>query len=45
MTRLHLDDETGSRFNALRRFDLAAAASGRIEMVSVSEAGWSGARG
>ncbi len=41
MIRTHLDDATRSRLNALRRSDLPATARDRIEMVFLSDAGWS----
>src|SRR5262245_63112867 len=41
MIRIHLDDATRSRLNSLRRSDLPATARDRIEMVFLSDAGWS----
>src|SRR5262245_10653067 len=41
MIRIHLDDATRSDLNALRRIDLPAPARDRIEMVALSDAGWS----
>jgi putative transposase len=41
MIRIHLDDATRSELNALRRTALPALARDRIEMVSLSDAGWS----
>jgi putative transposase len=41
MIRIHLDDSTRSALNTLRRSDLPAAARDRIEMVALSDAGWS----
>src|SRR5262245_25246074 len=41
MIRIHLDDATRSELNALRRTDLPAPARDRIEMVALSDAGWS----
>jgi putative transposase len=41
MIRIHLDDTTRSEVNTLRRSDLPAAARDRIEMVALSDAGWS----
>jgi transposase len=41
MIRIHLDDATRSRLNALRRSDLPATARDRIAMVFLSDAGWS----
>jgi putative transposase len=41
MIRIHLDDATRSGLNALRRSDLPARARDRIEMVTLSDAGWS----
>lgn len=41
MIRLHLDDATRSRLHALRRSGLPAAARDRLEMVALSDAGWS----
>ena len=41
MIRTRLDDATRSRLNTLRRSDLPAAARERIEMVFLSDAGWS----
>jgi transposase len=41
MIRIHLDDSTRSELNTLRRSDLPATARDRIEMVFLSDAGWS----
>ena len=41
MIRIHLDDATRSELNALRRTDLPAPARDRIEMIALSDAGWS----
>src|SRR5918994_5224013 len=41
MIRIHLDDAIRSELNTLRRSDLPAAARDRIEMVFLSDAGWS----
>jgi transposase len=41
MIRIHLDDATRSQLNALRRTDLPPPARDRIEMVALSDAGWS----
>lgn len=41
MIRIHLDDTTRSALNTLRRSDLPAAARDRIEMVALSDVGWS----
>src|SRR5947208_14576132 len=41
MIRIQLDDATRSELNALRRTDLPAPARDRIEMVCLSDAGWS----
>jgi putative transposase len=41
MIRIHLDDAQRSELNPLRRSDLPAAARDRIEMVALSDAGWS----
>ena len=41
MIRIHLDDATRRELNALRRSDLPATARDRIEMVTLSDAGWS----
>lgn len=41
MIRIHLDDATRSELHSLRRTELPAAARDRIEMVSLSDAGWS----
>jgi putative transposase len=41
MIRIHLDDTTRSKLNTLRRSDLPAAARDRIEMIFLSDAGWS----
>ena len=41
MIRIRLDDATRRELNALRRSDLPATARDRIEMVTLSDAGWS----
>src|SRR5262245_7454548 len=41
MIRIHLDDATRSELNALRRIDLPAPTRDRLEMVALSDAGWS----
>lgn len=41
MIRIHLDDTTRAELHTLRRSDLPAAARDRIEMVFLSDAGWS----
>lgn len=41
MIRIHLDDAKRSELNTLRRSALPAAARDRIEMVCLSDAGWS----
>src|SRR5262245_10379489 len=41
MIRIRLDDATRAELQALRRTDLPAAARDRLEMVFLSEAGWS----
>src|SRR5215468_8825035 len=41
MIRIRLDDATRSELQALRRADLAPAARDRLEMVLLSDAGWS----
>ena len=41
MIRIHLDDATRDELNALRRSDLPPRVRDRIEMVSLSDAGWS----
>src|SRR5215471_2043786 len=41
MIRILLDDATRRELNALRRSDLPATARDRIEMVALSDAGWS----
>src|SRR5512142_1636338 len=41
MIRIHLDNATRSQLNALRRTDLPAPAHDRVEMVALSDAGWS----
>ena len=41
MIRIHLDDTTRSELRTLRRSDLPATARDRIEMVFLSDAGWS----
>jgi transposase len=41
MIRIHLDDAGREELNALRRTDLPASARDRIEMVALSDAGWS----
>ena len=41
MIRIQLDDATRSELQALRRTALAPAARDRLEMVLLSEAGWS----
>jgi len=41
MIRIRLDDALRSELNALRRTDLPAAARDRLEMVTLSDAGWS----
>jgi transposase len=41
MIRIHLDDATRDRLNSLRRTDLPAKARDRVEMVALSDAGWS----
>jgi transposase len=41
MIRTHLDDATRDRLNSLRRTDLPAKARDRVEMVALSDAGWS----
>jgi putative transposase len=44
MIRITLDDVTRERLNALRRNDLPAKARDRLEMVTLSDAGWSAPR-
>lgn len=41
MIRIHLDNATRSQLNALRRTDLPAPAHDRVEMVALSDTGWS----
>src|SRR5262245_39003944 len=41
MLRLHLTDSQRSELQALRRTDLPAVARDRLEMVFLSDAGWS----
>jgi hypothetical protein len=41
LIRIHLDDSTRSELNPLRRSDLPATARDRIEMIFLSDAGWS----
>jgi transposase len=41
MIRIRLDDATRAELQALRRADLPAAARDRLEMLFLSEAGWS----
>jgi putative transposase len=41
MIRTHLDDVTRDRLNSLRRTDLPAKVRDRVEMVALSDAGWS----
>jgi putative transposase len=44
MIRTSLDDATRDRLNTLRRTDLPAKVRDRVEMVSLSDAGWSAPR-
>ncbi|MFO0953268.1 MAG: helix-turn-helix domain-containing protein [Isosphaeraceae bacterium] len=44
MIRIQLDDATRDELHALRRTDLPAKARDRIEMVALSDAGWSAPR-
>jgi putative transposase len=44
MIRITLDDITRERLNALRRTDLPPKARDRLEMVTLSDAGWSAPR-
>lgn len=44
MIRIQLDDSTRDELHALRRTDLPAKARDRIEMVALSDAGWSAPR-
>jgi putative transposase len=41
MIRIHLDDTTRAALHSLRRSDLPAAVRDRIEMATLSDAGWS----
>src|SRR5262245_19673556 len=41
MLRIHLDDATRTEFQALRRHPLAPRVRDRLEMVLLSDAGWS----
>ncbi len=41
MIRTHLDDAARDRLNSLRRTDLPAKVRDRVEMVALSDAGWS----
>jgi putative transposase len=41
MIRTRLDDASRDRLNSLRRTDLPAKARDRVEMVALSDAGWS----
>src|SRR5262245_29202795 len=41
MIRIHLDDAARRELNTLRRSDLTATVRDRIEMVALSDAGWS----
>src|SRR5215831_19155986 len=44
MIRIQLDDVTRAELRALRRTDLAPASRDRLEMVLLSDAGWSAPR-
>ncbi len=44
MLRIHLTDAQRAELSALRRADLPAVARDRLEMVSLSDAGWSAPR-
>jgi putative transposase len=44
MIRIHPDNATRTRLNSLRRTDLPAKARDRVEMVALSDAGWSAPR-
>jgi transposase len=44
MIRTHLDDAARDRLNSLRRTDLPARVRDRVEMVALSDAGWSSPR-